>query len=148
MGAGPPKGNKNAEKWTFEKSKELLERAIDLANEKETITKHSGKEKRTIEAYKYDFIGEIACELGTYHERLTIHTEKHYPELKHLVKHLIKLMERNCYSNTKKESINTAVGIVNLKSNHKWTDRVQNDHTTKGEKITPPISWTKPTDDE
>lgn len=148
MKAGPPQGNKNALKWTLKKSKELLEKAIALANEKEVITKTAGKQTYTIEAYKYDFIGEIACELGTYHERLTRDTEKHYPELKDLVKQLLKLMERNCYSNTKKESINTAVGIVNLKSNHKWTDRLQNDHTTKGEKITPPISWTKPTDDE
>ena len=144
MGAGPPKGNKNAEKWTFEKSKELLERAIDLANEKETITKYSGKEKRTIEAYKYDFIGEVACELDTYHHNITRDIPNRFPELKTLVGKLVNLMERNCYSNTKKESINTAVGIVNLKSNHKWTDRVQNDHTTQGEKITPPITWSKP----
>ena len=32
-------------------------------------------------------------------------------------------MERNCYSNTKKGIIKEATGIVNLKSNHKWTDR-------------------------
>ena len=144
MGAGPPKGNKNAVKWTLEKSTELLEKAIELANEKETITKLAGKQTIKIEAYKYDFIGEIACELDTYHTRLTRDTPDHYPELKPLVSKLIKLMERNCYANTKKEMINTAVGIINLKSNHKWTDRVQNDHTTKGEKITPPITWSKP----
>ncbi len=43
--------------------------------------------------------------------------------------------EANCFSNIKKENINTGAGIMNLKSNHGWTDRVQNDHTTKGEKV-------------
>ena len=46
-------------------------------------------------------------------------------------------IETNCYSNTKKGIINTAVGIVNLKSNYNWTDRLQNDVTTGGEKLQP-----------
>ena len=35
----------------------------------------------------------------------------------------------------KREFINVATGMINLKSNHGWTDRVSNDHTTKGEKV-------------
>ena len=43
--------------------------------------------------------------------------------------------EANCFNNIKKENINTAAGIINLKSNHGWSDRIQTDHTTKGDKI-------------
>jgi len=43
--------------------------------------------------------------------------------------------EANCFNNIKKENINTAAGIINLKSNHGWSDRIQQDVTTGGDKI-------------
>lgn len=135
---GAPKGNKNAEKWNLEESEKLLLKALDLADKKTTIKKIVGKEVVQFEAYEFDFIGEIACELDVYHELITRDIPERFPELKPIVKQLVGKLERNCYSNVKKENINVAVGIVNLKSNHKWTDRQEVDHTTKGDKLDAP----------
>ena len=123
--SGAPKGNKNAEKWTKKLATELLEKALALCDEKEE------------EVFKYDFIGEIACELGTFHQNLTVHLPDRFPELKDKSRLLKSYMERNCYFNTKKGNIKEATGLVNLKSNHQWTDRQQLDHTSKGERLSP-----------
>lgn len=140
---GAPDGNKNAQKWTFEKSDELLDKCIEACDDKETYLV-SGKQ---IEGYKYDFIGEIARNHKVFHQLITREIPKHHPSLKEKVDQLKTLLESNCYSNTKKGIINTAVGIVNLKSNHGWTDRV--DSTTKGEEIKThsPIDLSKLSDD-
>ena len=37
-------------------------------------------------------------------------------------------------------------GVIFSLKNMGWTDRVANDHTTQGEKITPPIVWGNGTD--
>jgi len=118
---GAPKGNTNAQIWTLEKSSELLDKAIALTDETETII----VDKTPVEAYKFDFVGEIARELNVYHSLITRDIPKQHPELQGKVKLLVSKLEANCYSNTKKNKINTAVGIVNLKSNHGWTDRQQ-----------------------
>jgi hypothetical protein len=120
---GAPFGNKNAQIWTLEKASELLDKALKLADEKELIEKIVGKEVIHFEAYKYDFIGEISCELDVYRDLITRDIPIQHPELKNTVNKLVNKLERNCYSNVKKENINVAVGIVNLKSNHGWTDR-------------------------
>ena len=127
MPAGPPYGNKNAEKWTLEESTKLLESCVELAGKKCKYVTY-GKE---ITGYEFDFIGELACELNTYHENITRDIPNRHQSIKSLVTKIIGLMERNCYSNTKKGIIKEATGIVNLKSNHKWTDRL--DTTTKDE---------------
>lgn len=126
--AGAPKGNKNAEKWTEEKATELFDKALSKLNEKDTYI--VGKE--TVTGYKYDFLGELLLDLGTYIDIAT-QLKKRFPSLQGRYRQLQRAMERNCYSNTKKGIINTAVGIVNLKSNHNWTDR--QDLTTQGEKF-------------
>lgn len=117
MGAGAPKENTNAEKWTIEQAKELFDKSLDLS---------LGKE--------YDFIGEIARDLGTYREIFTYLVDK-FPELKETHKIILSNLEANCFSHTKKGTINTAVGIVNLKSNYNWTDRQQTDVTTNGKDL-------------
>lgn len=142
MSVGAPKGNKNAEKWTFDLSNDLLDKAIDLTNEIDDYIVGSGINAMKIEGYKFDFIGEIARELNVYRELITRDIPNRFPELCEKVNLIIARLESNCYSNTKKGLINTATGIINLKSNHKWTDRMAQDHTTKGEKIVPPpITW-------
>jgi len=113
------KGNKNAETWTIDEATKLFNDAIDLTTEKKGETN------------EFDFIGEVAQRLGTYKE-IFIYLKKKFPELKRLNKKLISNVESNCFSNGKKGNINTAMAIVNLKSNHGWTDRV--DNTTKGKK--------------
>lgn len=125
MGAGAPIGNKNAEVWTLEISEELILRAIEMSNEKKTFNVQG----RNIEGYAYDFIGEIARELDTYHCRLTRDTPNKFPELKPLVEKLKYNLEANCFSNTKKGIIKEATGIVNLKANYKWSDRVITENT-------------------
>ena len=148
------KGNKNAEIWTFEKACELYDRAIDLTNETEIYIKGSGQYTTQYEGYKFDFIGEIATELNVYRDLLAEHLPSRFPELKVRFLQLKQRLESNCYSNSKKEYINTAVGIVNLKSNHGWRDRM--DNTTDDKPINTPqlneqqtadiIAALKPTD--
>jgi len=117
--SGAPKENTNAEKWTEEKAAELLEKAVELSKNTD-----------------YDFIGEIAKDLDTYIDVFDYLVDK-FPHLKKLKTRMKRNCEANCFSNIKKENINTGAGIMNLKSNHGWTDRVQNDHTTKGKEIEP-----------
>lgn len=109
------KGNKNAEKWTYEEADKLFQKALELSYDKE-----------------FDFIGEIARELKTYHHVFSFLSDK-FPQFKETHKIILSNLESNCFFNSKKGNINVAVGIVNLKSNHGWTDRT--DHTTKDEKI-------------
>lgn len=115
--AGPPKENTNAEKWTIETATEFMSKAVELSK-----------------SYDYDFIGEIAKELDSYIDVFDYLVEK-FPELKRLKTKMKRNCEVNCFSNIKKENINTAAGIINLKSNHGWTDRTQQDVTTQGKAI-------------
>lgn len=104
-----PKGNKNAEQWTFEDAKDLFNSALELTKLDD-----------------YDFIGEIARDLGTYRAIFDYLSDK-FPELQETHKRILSNLEANCFLHTKKETINVATGIVNLKSNYKWTDRQQVD---------------------
>lgn len=118
MGVGAPIENTNAEVWTIEKANELFQSALEKSIEKE-----------------YDFIGEIARDLGTYRDIFKYLVDK-FPELKQTHNRILSNLEANCFSHTKKGEINTAVGIVNLKSNYNWTDRA--DVTSGNEKIQSP----------
>lgn len=125
------KGNKNAEKWTLEEAELFFINAIELSREYEF-------EKDT---YKYDFIGEVARQFNSYKEVFTYLKDK-FTELKSKHTELISNLEANCFYNSKKGKINTAIGIVNLKSNHGWTDRV--DNTVKADvkvQSIKPIEW-------
>ena len=139
MAAGAPYGNKNAEKWTFKKSVKMFHHAIELTKQK--ITYHMKVNDRAVEVtgYEFDFIGEIARELGTFKEIFT-HLAKRFPALQRLHNELNNNIESNCYHNTKKGIIKEATGIVNLKSNWKWTDRTENRHEVSTENI-PPLKW-------
>ena len=114
--AGAPKENTNAEKWTLEESIKLFNDAIELTKGKS----------------KFDFKGEVAKELDTYRE-VFVYLKDKFIECKPLYKKLTSNLEANCFSHGKEGDINTAMAIVNLKSNHGWTDRV--DTTTKDEKV-------------
>ena len=108
-------GNKYAEKWTLEESISLLENALELSK-----------------TDKYDFIGEIAKKLGVYHELFNYLANK-FPQLSHYPVLIKSNCEASCFSNGKKGNIIPSLAIMNLKSNHGWTDRV--DNTTKGGEI-------------
>ena len=56
-----------------------------------------------------------------------------YPSLKGHKKRIKRNCETNCFSSGKKGDIIPSLAIMNLKSNHGWTDRV--DNTTKGGSI-------------
>jgi hypothetical protein len=130
---GAPYGNKNAEKWTFKKAVQLYRDAIELTKEQETYL-HNGNK---VTGYKHDFIGEVARELGTFH-LIFAHLVDRFPQLQRLKSELDNNIESNCYFNTKKGIIKEATGIVNLKSNWKWTDRSQIDNSGKIEVTTKP----------
>jgi hypothetical protein len=121
-----PIGNKNAETWTIEQATELFDKAIELSN-----------------GTDYDFIGEIAKELGQYKEVFTYLSDK-FPELKTTHKRLISNCEANCFYNGKKQNIVPSLAIMNLKSNHGWTDRVESTNTNNNinQDVTP-ISFVK-----
>lgn len=104
---GAPKGNKNAEKWTHEEAEKLLKDAVELSFEK-----------------GFDFIGEVAKELGTYIDVFDYLTDK-YPDLEKYKKQLKRNCEVNCFSSGKNGDIVPSLAIMNLKSNHGWTDRVE-----------------------
>ena len=116
-----PKENTNAEKWTIEEATKFFNDALELSFNND-----------------YDFLGEIAKELKSYIDVFDYLTDK-FTELEKVKKQIKRNCESNCFSNSKKGNINTAIGIVNLKSNHGWTDR--NDITSKDKEINfvPPI---------
>jgi hypothetical protein len=133
-----PLDNDNAEKWTLDDAIALFEEAFILSEEKESYL--VGKE--TIEGWKHDFIGELIDSLRVkykdtnkkiYRKLLASHLPSRFEQLTHRWEDLKEKMEVNCYSNTKKGIINTATGIINLKSNHNWKDRTSNEHTVKQE---------------
>ena len=133
-----PKGNTNAEKWTEKEAIKLFDKADSIVKQKCDYTV-GGK---NVSGYEFDFIGELADELDVYRDLLQRDLPRRFEWAKERFNKLKNRLETNCYSNTKKGIINTAVGIVNLKSNHNWTDRQQTDHTSKGEKINlTPISF-------
>ncbi len=119
-----PEGNSNAKKWSEEEAIELLEEAIVLSNEKED------------KVYKYDFIGEVARDLDTYHAVFK-YLSNTFKSCEEPYEKLKMNLEANCFFNTKKGNIREAIGIVNLKSNYKWTDRL--DNTSGDDKISIPI---------
>ena len=123
------KGNTNAEKWTFDDAELFLEKSLELSKQD-----------------NFDFLGEIAKHLGSYIDVYDYLIGK-FPELKHYKTHIMRNCEANCFSNSKKGKINTAIGIVNLKSNHGWTDRVSNDTNLKVTGIKP-IEWVQSEDVE
>lgn len=126
MGAGAPKGNTNAEKWTEEE-------AISLFN---TCLEYS----KDLTSEDNDFIGEVAQLANTTLSTLDYLHNK-YPSLKTIYKDIKSNCETNCFRNGKKGKINSALAIMNLKSNHGWTDRL--DNTTKDEPIVKEIDYTK-----
>ena len=137
MGAGAPKGNKNAEKWTLETSTELLDKALSMVHDKEKRIIKVGKENKEVESPKYDFIGELSTDLGIHRQTITYDIYNKFPELHDKIKLLLSIIESNCFRNTKKGNIREATGIVNLKSNYGWTDRVANENNNKEVSMSP-----------
>ena len=137
MPAGAPYGNRNAEKWKFKKSVQLFHDAIELTTKKITYHLKQGEKAIEVTGYEFDFIGEIASELGTFKEIFSHLTKrKGFEKLKRLNNQLNTAIEKNCYYNTKRGIIKEATGLVNLKSNWHWKDR--HDYTTDDEQIKMP----------
>jgi hypothetical protein len=118
---GAKQDNKNAEKWTLEEAEKLFNAALKLSHEGE-----------------YDFIGEIAKELNTYRGALTYLIEV-YPELKRTYRQIIGNLEANCFLHSKKQTINSTVGIFNLKVNHGWQEvnKTENVNTNLNADLSP-----------
>jgi len=110
MSAGPPLENKNAEIWDIETSQKLF-----------NDTKEMSKDDQ------YDFIGEIARDLGISRHTYTYLVTK-YPQLESDLNIILGNLEANCFKHSKTGKIKEASAIMNLKSNYRWTDR--NDHTS------------------
>ena len=146
MPAGAPYGNKNAEKWSFRKATNLFKDAIELSNETESYFLKQGEKAIEVKGYKYDFIGEIARELGTFHQIFT-HLTNRFPTLQRLKNELDNNIQSNCYCNGKKGSIKEASALMNLKANWFWKDRVENDHKSSDGSMSP-NDWKNQTTEE
>lgn len=127
-----PEKNKNAEVWTIESAIELFNKCLETAKDKDLDCN--------------DFIGEVAQENNTTLWQLDYLTEK-YPELKNTYKRIKSNCEANCFANGKRNKIVPSLAIMNLKSNHGWTDRVESSNTNKNtnQDVTP-ISFVKTKD--
>jgi hypothetical protein len=108
-------GNQWSEDWTLEKSEKFMQKAVELSK-----------------SLEFDFIGEVAKAQDSYHHVYGYIIAK-YPQLKKYLNQLKSNCESNCFYNGKKGDITPSLAIMNLKSNHGWTDR--SDVTTQGEKI-------------
>lgn len=126
------KDNTNAEKWDEQKAIDLFYNCLETAQDSELDCN--------------DFIGEVAQANGVTLSTLDYLKTK-FPQLERLYKDIKSNCEANCFRNGKKQNIVPSMAIMNLKSNHGWTDR--NDTTSGGDKIqsTPVISFFK-SDDE
>lgn len=113
-------GNLNAEKYSLEEAIKLFSEALIISTDKE-----------------FDFIGEVASQQGLYKD-LYNHLLKRFPELTPIFNNIKNNLESNCYHNGKKGNIIPSLAIINLKSNHGWTDRIESksDITTGGKPIT------------
>ncbi len=109
-------GNQYSEHWTEEKAAEFMKEAVELSK---------------VEGY--DFIGEVAKQLDSYVDVFDYIVDK-FPKLKPLKNRIKRNCEVNCFSSGKKGEIIPSLAIMNLKSNHGWTDRV--DQTTNGKDST------------
>ncbi|MCP4052230.1 MAG: hypothetical protein GY739_04025 [Mesoflavibacter sp.] len=107
--------NKNAEKWTIEEATKLFNKCLVTAKDQ---TKECN-----------DFIGEVAQNNNTDLTQLDYLKDK-FPSLKPIYKTIKSHCESNCFRNGKKGDIVPSLAIMNLKSNHGWTDRSEN--TVKG----------------
>ena len=119
-------GNQWGEDWTLEKSEKFMQKAVELSK-----------------SLEFDFIGEVAKAQDSYHMVYTYIVTK-FPQLKKYLNQVKSNCESNCFYNGKKGDITPSLAIMNLKSNHGWTDRA--DVTTQGEKIeqaTPTIIFKK-----
>ncbi len=116
------KDNKNAEKWTLEEATKFMNKAVELSN-----------------TNKFDFIGEVAKKMGSYIDVFDYITEK-FTQLEHLKTRVKRNCEVNCFSNGKNGDIIPSLAIMNLKSNHGWTDRVQQDVTIAKEQPLFPVN--------
>jgi len=79
---------------------------------------------------EYDFIGEVAKKQKTYHHVYGYIVDK-FPTLKPLLTAIKSNCESNCFYNGKKGEIVPSLAIMNLKSNHGWTDRAETTHKGK-----------------
>lgn len=116
MGAGAPKENKNAEKWTYDKALELFNKCLDIAKDN---TRNDN-----------DFIGEVAQAAETTLYKLK-HLKGRFTDLDKIYAEIKSHCEANCYANAKNGKIVASLGIINLKSNHGWTDRLQTENKTE-----------------
>ena len=113
-----PKDNTNAEKWDKQKAIDLFNDCLETAQDSELDCN--------------DFIGEVAQANGVTLSTLDYLKSK-FPELERVYKDIKGNCEANCFRNGKKQNIVPSMAIMNLKSNHGWTDRV--DTTSKDEKL-------------
>jgi hypothetical protein len=119
------KGNQYNEHWTFEEAEKFLLEAVELSDSE-----------------SFDFIGEVAKKMKTYIDVFDYLVAK-FPQLKPLKTQIKRNCETNCFANGKKGNIVPSLAIMNLKSNHGWTDRntVEGGENPIKIQTVEPINW-------
>ena len=114
--AGAPIDNLNAEKWTLETAKMLLNEALLLSMDD-----------------KYTFIGTLCKALGTNrHQMYYLCNEKFATELKDIYQQVLGNIESNCFEQAADGRIKYQPAILSLKSFHRdWTEKVQTENLNK-----------------
>lgn len=114
-----PEGNKNAEVWTIEKSKEFLEKVLKYVEENK----------------KCRSLSEATVECGEY-EEVVQYIQNKYPDIDFKSIKRAKDICKNRLANQALDGeANTTMAIFLMKNNHGMTDRQQTDITTGGDKI-------------
>ena len=134
--SGAPIKNKNAEIWTLEEAEKIFNKALELSKRK---TEYIVQQKKVI-GYEYHYIGEIATsdEIDSYTD-IFKYLKNAQPSTINLYNKLKSKLEANCFSDSKKGIIKEATAIMNLKSNYKWTDRLDATSDNKPINTAPPV---------
>lgn len=117
--------NKNAEKWTIEKTIELCEKAVDVISD------------------NCFYLSSVADEVGEYTDlfKYLLNKYKDNPTVFRLIKRMYAKCERIITEKTGKGDITPSLGIFVLKAYHGLieTSKQHIDHTTVGKEITSPV---------
>lgn len=109
--AGAPKGNTNAQKWTKESATALMNQALELSYDE-----------------SYSFLGSIWRALYVAPSTITMIVENY--DLKVILEMIKNNCAHNCFVNAT-HAKNQQIYLLNLKSNHGMTERVETNNTHK-----------------
>jgi hypothetical protein len=125
-------GNKNAEKWTLEKSVKFMKEALKTLENNADIM----------------FIGTLAVRQSSYKDIYTYLTNKFKDNnvIFSTKKKIDAIIEERLFKSALKNDINATVAIFGLKNNHGWKDKRETDLNIGGIEDVTPFTFYTPND--